>query len=195
MQVDAVLLSHLDVAHLGALPWLVGKQSLEAPVFGTLPIQRMGRLAITDHLQACQAGSDFQAFSSSDVAAAFDCMNIMHYQERAILTGMQHSQGCLHALCHFVASMFPHAFTAVMHYRRDLVIQKQVLLLAGLPHCLEMLMVTLHGAVGLQAKREDFRSCPLQLGTWWVAVSGKSLLPAARLLCMRLTSTTVRSTT
>ena len=86
-----VLISHLDVSHLGALPWLVGKQSLEAPIFGTLPIQRMGRLAMTDHLQACQAVSDFQAFSSSDIAAAFDRMTIMHYQERAVLTGTHSS--------------------------------------------------------------------------------------------------------
>ncbi|KAK9822093.1 hypothetical protein WJX74_006421 [Apatococcus lobatus] len=86
-QVDVVLISHLDVSHLGALPWLVGKQSLEAPIFGTLPIQRMGRLAMTDHLQACQAVSDFQAFSSSDVAAAFERMTIMHFQERVSLTG------------------------------------------------------------------------------------------------------------
>lgn len=86
-QVDAVLISHLDVAHLGALPWLIGKHSLTAPVYGTLPIQRMGRLAMTDHLQACQAASDFQAFTSADIAAAFDHMQIKYFQEKTVLTG------------------------------------------------------------------------------------------------------------
>ncbi len=90
-QVDVVLISHLDVAHLGALPWLMGQQHLTAPVFGTLPIQRMGRLAMTDHFQACQAASDFQAFTSTDIAAAFDHMEVKHFQERTVLKGKLHS--------------------------------------------------------------------------------------------------------
>ncbi len=91
MQVDVILISHLDVAHLGALPWLVGSCSLAAPVYGTLPIQRMGRLAMTDHLQACQAASTFNAFTSSDIAAAFNRMSIVQYQERTLLSGAAQS--------------------------------------------------------------------------------------------------------
>ena len=36
---------------------------------------------MTDHLQACQAASDFQAFTSADIAAAFDHMETKHFRK------------------------------------------------------------------------------------------------------------------
>lgn len=46
--VDAVLLSHHSLQHLGALPYLVASCGLEAPIFATLPVQRMGALTLQD---------------------------------------------------------------------------------------------------------------------------------------------------
>ena len=37
LQVDVVLISHLDVAHLGALPWLIGQHNLAVPVLARCP--------------------------------------------------------------------------------------------------------------------------------------------------------------
>ena len=48
-EIDAVLLSHSDTAHLGALPYLVGKKGLKAPVFATLPVHKMGQMYMYDH--------------------------------------------------------------------------------------------------------------------------------------------------
>lgn len=45
-RVDAVLLTHPDVAHLGALPVLVGRHGLAARVYSTTPVRRMGHLAM-----------------------------------------------------------------------------------------------------------------------------------------------------
>jgi Cft2 family RNA processing exonuclease len=48
-QIDAVLLSHSDTSHLGALPYLVGKAGLKVPVYATLPVQKMGHMYMYDH--------------------------------------------------------------------------------------------------------------------------------------------------
>ncbi len=39
-----MLLSHPDLAHLGALPYLVGRCGLTAPIFSTKPVRRMGEM-------------------------------------------------------------------------------------------------------------------------------------------------------
>ncbi len=46
--VDAVLLSHGDLAHLGGLPLAVASGALQAPIVSTLPVQRMGNLALQE---------------------------------------------------------------------------------------------------------------------------------------------------
>lgn len=44
----AVLLSHSDPAHLGALPYLVGRLGLAAPVYATGPVHKMGQMFMYD---------------------------------------------------------------------------------------------------------------------------------------------------
>lgn len=51
-EIDAVLISHPDTAHCGALPYLVGKAGLAAPVYATLPVVKMGTMAMYDHFQS-----------------------------------------------------------------------------------------------------------------------------------------------
>jgi cleavage and polyadenylation specificity factor subunit 2 len=53
-RVDAVLLSHPDPRHCGALPVLVGKHGLKAPVFGTAPIAKMGAMFAYDAFLSAQ---------------------------------------------------------------------------------------------------------------------------------------------
>lgn len=53
-QIDAVLLSHSDTSHLGALPYLVGKAGLKVPVYATLPVHKMGQMFMYDHYLARQ---------------------------------------------------------------------------------------------------------------------------------------------
>lgn len=47
-QIDAVLLSHPDRFHLGALPYLVGKCGLNCPVYATIPVYQMGQMFMYD---------------------------------------------------------------------------------------------------------------------------------------------------
>ncbi|RWV98053.1 hypothetical protein GW17_00039122 [Ensete ventricosum] len=48
-KVDAVLLSHPDVLHLGALPYAMKHLGLTAPVYSTEPVYRLGLLTMYDH--------------------------------------------------------------------------------------------------------------------------------------------------
>lgn len=47
--VDAVLLSHPDTLHLGALPYAMKQLGLSAPVYATEPVFRLGLLTMYDH--------------------------------------------------------------------------------------------------------------------------------------------------
>lgn len=49
--IDAVLLSHPDVLHLGALPYLVGKCGLSCPIYATIPVYKMGQMFMYDLYQ------------------------------------------------------------------------------------------------------------------------------------------------
>lgn len=56
-QIDAVLLSHPDVMHLGALPYAVGKLGLKCPVYSTIPVYKMGQMFMYDLYQVGGDGS------------------------------------------------------------------------------------------------------------------------------------------
>ena len=49
--IDAVLLSHPDIYHLGALPYLVGKCNMNCPVYATIPVYKMGQMFLYDFYQ------------------------------------------------------------------------------------------------------------------------------------------------
>jgi cleavage and polyadenylation specificity factor subunit 2 len=51
-----VLLSHSDPAHLGALPYLVGRRGLRAPVYATSPVHKMGQMFMYDQYLSRQVG-------------------------------------------------------------------------------------------------------------------------------------------
>lgn len=50
-QIDAVLLSHPDVLHLGALPYAVGSLGMKCPVYATVPVYKMGQMFMYDLYQ------------------------------------------------------------------------------------------------------------------------------------------------
>lgn len=45
---DAVLLSHSDTFHLGALPYAMKQLGLSAPIYATEPVYRLGLLTMYD---------------------------------------------------------------------------------------------------------------------------------------------------
>ena len=71
-EVDAVLISHPDTAHLGALPYAFGKLGMNCKVYATLPVHKMGQMYMYDHFLTRQDQGDFQnVFSLDDVDTAF----------------------------------------------------------------------------------------------------------------------------
>lgn len=70
--VHVVLLSHSDPAHLGALPFAVAKFGLDAIIFATLPVWRMGQMAMYDVFLSHDAQAPFTLFNLDDVDAAFE---------------------------------------------------------------------------------------------------------------------------
>eukprot|EP00906_Rhabdomonas_costata_P025063 RCo035915 len=46
--IDAVVISHPDLLHLGALPYAVSRLGLKAPIYATLPVQKMGEMFLYD---------------------------------------------------------------------------------------------------------------------------------------------------
>lgn len=85
--IDAVLLSYPDVAHLGALPYLVGKLGLNCPIYATIPIYKMGQMFMYDLYQSHYNMEDFDLFTLDDVDAAFDKIIQLKYNQTVSLKG------------------------------------------------------------------------------------------------------------
>lgn len=70
--VHVVLLTHPDIPHLGALPYAVANLGLNAPIFSTLPVWRMGQMFMYDAFLAHDAQAPFTVFNLDHVDAAFE---------------------------------------------------------------------------------------------------------------------------
>eukprot|EP00743_Colponemidia_sp_Colp-15_P004992 GILK01005378.1.p1 GENE.GILK01005378.1~~GILK01005378.1.p1 ORF type:complete len:776 (-),score=169.28 GILK01005378.1:97-2331(-) len=86
-QIDAVLVSHPDILHLGALPYVVGKLGLKAPVYATFPAYKMGQMFLYDAVDARKRSEDFTTFSLDDVDTAFDRFIQLRYSQHMRLPG------------------------------------------------------------------------------------------------------------
>lgn len=56
--IDLVLLSHGDLAHSGLYPYAYSRWNLKAPAYTTLPVQAMGRIAITEEIEGIREEQD-----------------------------------------------------------------------------------------------------------------------------------------
>lgn len=93
--IDAVLLSHGDIAHAGALPAAFARCGLRrgTPVVCTAPCSRGAQLALYD-LFACRSGdAPFTAFSLEEVDAAFAGASTLKYTETLTLPPPLRSRG------------------------------------------------------------------------------------------------------
>eukprot|EP00741_Cyanophora_paradoxa_P019483 tig00021127_g18808.t1 len=86
-KIDAVLLSHPDITHLGALPYAVGKLGMRAPVYATYPVIKMGQMAMYDAHESRKLGEEFALFSLDDVDAAFELCQQVKYSQHVKLKG------------------------------------------------------------------------------------------------------------
>ncbi|KAF7147235.1 hypothetical protein RHSIM_Rhsim03G0187300 [Rhododendron simsii] len=85
--IDAVLLSHPDTLHLGALPYAVKQFGLSAPVYSTEPVHRLGLLTMYDQYASRKQVSDFDLFTLDDIDSAFQNVNRLTYSQNFHLSG------------------------------------------------------------------------------------------------------------
>lgn len=85
--IDAVLLSYPDPAHLGALPYLVGKLGLNCPIYSTIPVHKMGQMFMYDLYMSHYNMYDFELFSLDDVDSAFDRIIQLKYNQSVPMKG------------------------------------------------------------------------------------------------------------
>uniref|UniRef100_A0ACD5YCN4 Uncharacterized protein n=1 Tax=Avena sativa TaxID=4498 RepID=A0ACD5YCN4_AVESA len=83
--VDAVLLSHPDMMHLGALPYAMKHLGLSAPVYATEPVFRLGLLTMYDYFLSRWQVADFDLFTLDDVDAAFQNVVRLKYSQNHLL--------------------------------------------------------------------------------------------------------------
>ena len=87
-KIDIILLSHSDISHVGALPYLCGQLGLfkskqkKATIFGTLPVCKMGTMTMYNVFQHLYAEQDFNIFNLDDVDTAFDSITQLKYSQR-----------------------------------------------------------------------------------------------------------------
>lgn len=56
--IDLVLLSHGDLAHVGLYPYAYSRLNLKSPAYTTLPVQAMGRIAVTEDVEGVREEED-----------------------------------------------------------------------------------------------------------------------------------------
>ncbi|KIL70193.1 hypothetical protein M378DRAFT_96579 [Amanita muscaria Koide BX008] len=62
--VDLVLLSHGDLEHVGLYPYAYSRWNLKAPAYSTLPVQAMGRIAVSEDVEGIRDEEDVQDTAS-----------------------------------------------------------------------------------------------------------------------------------
>ncbi|CAD5125049.1 unnamed protein product [Dimorphilus gyrociliatus] len=88
--IDAVLISHPDPHHLGALPYLVGRCGLNCPIYATVPVYKMGQMFLYDLYQSRHSCEHFEIFTLDDVDAAFEKIKQLKYLQTVGLKGKGH---------------------------------------------------------------------------------------------------------
>ncbi|KAH6564734.1 hypothetical protein BASA82_000876 [Batrachochytrium salamandrivorans] len=86
-QVDAVLLTHADLDHIGAFPYASQHLGLSCSVFATTPVHDMGSACMHDFVQSKLDQEEFVLFSHEDVDNAFKKTTVLRYSQPSSLTG------------------------------------------------------------------------------------------------------------
>lgn len=80
---DAILLSHSTLHHLGALPYVVRKLNCNAQIYATTPVWTMGETFLEEALLSNLQAS--KAFDITDINETFKKINRLRYQEKILL--------------------------------------------------------------------------------------------------------------
>ncbi|CAN4085894.1 unnamed protein product [Withania somnifera] len=85
--VDAVLLSHPDTFHLGALPYAMKQLGLSAPIYATEPVYRLGLLTMYDQYLSRKQVSEFDLFTLDDIDSSFQNVTRLTYSQNHYMSG------------------------------------------------------------------------------------------------------------
>ncbi|KAG0291115.1 cleavage and polyadenylation specificity factor subunit 2 [Linnemannia gamsii] len=85
--VDACLLSHATLHHLGAFAYAKSYLGLRAQTYATFPVMDMGRLSLYDSWQSKRTTEDFTTFNLEDIDQAFESITCLRYQQPTELVG------------------------------------------------------------------------------------------------------------
>nr|POF26721.1 cleavage and polyadenylation specificity factor subunit 2 [Quercus suber] len=85
--IDAVLVSHPDTLHLGSLPYAMKQLGLNAPVYATEPVYRLGLLTMYEQFLSRKQISEFDLLTLDDIDSAFQVMTRLTYSQNHHLTG------------------------------------------------------------------------------------------------------------
>ncbi|EPB87138.1 hypothetical protein HMPREF1544_06064 [Mucor circinelloides 1006PhL] len=86
-QIDAVVLSHCDLSHLGAYPYARSHLGMTCQVYATIPVVNMGKMCMYDMYQSKTNEIEFKTFTLEDVDNAFDKITPVRYSQPISLTG------------------------------------------------------------------------------------------------------------
>jgi cleavage and polyadenylation specificity factor subunit 2 len=89
---DAVLISHPSLEHLGGLPYLVSKLGLNCPIIATLPVHDLGQMFMYDAVLSRSQREEFTTLTLDDLDAAFDDKRwvLLKYRQRYSLSEKGH---------------------------------------------------------------------------------------------------------
>ena len=79
--IDAVLISHPCLEHIGALPYLCQYKGLSAPIFATYPVVSLGSFLLYDHYCYKLEEGPFDLFNANDIKKTFGSITPMIYQQ------------------------------------------------------------------------------------------------------------------
>uniref|UniRef100_A0A7I4XRG9 Cleavage and polyadenylation specificity factor subunit 2 n=3 Tax=Trichostrongylidae TaxID=6315 RepID=A0A7I4XRG9_HAECO len=86
-QISAVLITHPDQPHLGALAYLVKYCDLTAPIYCTVPVYKMGMMFMYDWINSLISVENFELFTLDDVDVAFDRIQKLKFNQTVPLRG------------------------------------------------------------------------------------------------------------
>lgn len=88
-RVDAVLLTHGDLAHVGSLPYAMASLGLNAPVYATLPVCKMAQISLYEaYASARDVDPLFDTFDLDGVDGAFAGVRELKFSQPVRLAGL-----------------------------------------------------------------------------------------------------------
>lgn len=85
--IDAILLSHGDLEHIGAIVYAFQTYGIRCPIYATTPVHDMGRLTLLELVASKTREEEFNLFTMQSVNSCFNHMTLLRYSQPIKLSG------------------------------------------------------------------------------------------------------------